>query len=56
MRIVIAGGSGLIGRGLSAAWSDLAVRWLCSVALPKKWWGLSPAVRIERWDARTAER
>jgi len=55
VRIIIAGGSGLIGRALTSSLISTG----CEVAVlsryPEKVRGLSPAVRIERWDAQTAE-
>ena len=55
MRVIITGGTGLIGRALSA---DLATDGHEVIALsraPKRAKGLNTGVRLERWDGRTGD-
>jgi len=55
MRVIIAGGSGLIGRALTSSLISTGCEVVVLSRYPEKVSGLSPAVRIERWDACTAE-
>jgi uncharacterized protein (TIGR01777 family) len=55
MRVIITGGTGLIGRALA---SNLAADGHEAIVLsrtPERALGLPPAVRAERWDGRTAQ-
>lgn len=55
MHIIIIGGSGLIGRALTSSLVSTGCEVIVLSRSPEKVVGLSPAVRIECWDARTAE-
>lgn len=55
MRVIIAGGSGLIGRALTSSLISAGYEVVVLSRYPERVCGLSPAVRIEYWDARTAE-
>lgn len=54
MKVVIAGGTGLIGRALSANLAPEGHEVFVLSRSPDRASGLPPGVRVERWDARTA--
>ncbi len=55
MRVVITGGTGLIGRALSADLASDGHQVIVLSRSPDRAVGLPTDVRIERWDARSAE-
>jgi NAD dependent epimerase/dehydratase family enzyme len=55
MRIIIAGGSGLVGRALSAELASNGYDVVVLSRSPERATGLPSGVRARRWDARTAE-
>ena len=54
-RVLITGGSGLIGRALSAELVGNGYEVVVLSRSPERAAGLPSGVRVERWDARTAE-
>ena len=54
-RVLITGGSGLIGRALSAELVGNGYEVVVLSRSPERATGLPSGVRVERWDARTAE-
>lgn len=55
MRIVIAGGTGLIGRALAGELAPHGHEVVVLSRSPERAWGVPSGVRVERWDARTAD-
>jgi uncharacterized protein (TIGR01777 family) len=55
MRIIITGGTGLIGRALAADLAGDSHEAIVLSRRPERATGLPAGVRAERWDARTAE-
>jgi len=53
-RVLITGGTGLIGRALSASLAADGHEVIVLSRNPQRAAGLPPGVRTERWDARTA--
>ncbi len=53
-RVLITGGTGLIGRALSAGLARDGYEVVLLSRSPENAGGLPPGVRVERWDARTA--
>ena len=55
MRIIVTGGTGLIGRALAADLADDNHEVIVLSRAPERATAMPAGVRIERWDARTAE-
>ena len=55
MRIIITGGTGLIGRALAADLAGDSQEVIVLSRRPEGVTGLPAEVRAERWDARTAD-
>jgi uncharacterized protein (TIGR01777 family) len=55
MRVIITGGTGLIGRALSADLASDGHEVIVLSRSPERATGLPASVRAERWDARTAD-
>jgi uncharacterized protein (TIGR01777 family) len=55
MRVIITGGTGLIGRALAADLAGDSHEVIVLSRLPERATGLPAGVRAERWDARTAD-
>ena len=55
MRVIITGGTGLIGRALSESLASDGHEVIVLSRSPQRAVGLPPNVRVERWDARSAE-
>ena len=53
-RVLITGGTGLIGRALSANMAADGCEVIVLSRNPERATGLPPGVRAERWDARSA--
>lgn len=54
MRVIITGGTGLIGRALAAELAGAGYEVVLLSRRPEQAIGLPPGVRAERWDGRTA--
>jgi uncharacterized protein len=54
MRVIITGGTGLIGRALAANLASDGHETIVLSRAPERVTGLPPGVRAERWDARSA--
>ncbi len=55
MRIIVTGGTGLIGRALAADLADDNHEVIVLSRAPERATAMPAGVRVERWDARTAE-
>jgi hypothetical protein len=55
MRVVIIGGTGLIGRALSADLAADGHEVIVLSRVPERAQGLPVGLRVERWDGRTAD-
>jgi len=55
MKVVITGGSGLVGRALAASLADDGHRAVILSRRPEGVTGVSPGVAVEAWDGRSAE-
>ncbi|MCS6844851.1 MAG: TIGR01777 family oxidoreductase [Caldilineales bacterium] len=55
MRVIVTGGTGLIGRPLAAALADAGHEVIVLSRSPEKAAGLGQGIQVVRWDGRTAE-